>query len=241
MTRQSCVEIGKWRVQLFLAGPKNPMLVLSARLAIRHRKAKVRSAAIKQNSWLKGRQPLNPDSPADAANVERALHSQQCSTSRPADRKRTSSHWDVLALSCLNPSVAFTGISGRGRGGIKKIKGNTGSWCCGRGTAALRAVLRASCRSWPAAEPHTNLQVAAAGLSARRGCDCSIAWHTFRSPTPSWQVLAEPPAPFKAMSSCCQSITLPPKYTHTVPVREYEAAVLCPAYSIFLKLSLTLS
>lgn len=61
------------------------------------------------------------------------------------------------------------------------MKEKASSRCCGRGRAALGAVLGASCRSWPAAELRTNLQVAAAaaaaavGLSARRGCDCSIA------------------------------------------------------------------
>lgn len=79
-------------IGVFLAGPKNPVLVLSARLAIRHCKAKVGSAVIKRNSWSKGRQPLNPDSPADAANVKRALHSRRYSTSRPAGRERASSH-----------------------------------------------------------------------------------------------------------------------------------------------------
>lgn len=56
------------------------------------------------------------------------------------------------------------------------MRGKAGSWCCGRGTAALRTALGASCRSWPAAEPRANLQVAAAaGLSAGGGCGCSIA------------------------------------------------------------------
>lgn len=122
---------------VFLRGPKIPVLVLSAPLAIRHCQAKVGSAVINRNSCLKGRQPLNPDAPADAANVERALHSRRNSTPRPAGGERASSHGDVLAPSCPSPSVAFTGISGGGWGNDRSHRRRrAGRRCCGGGSAA---------------------------------------------------------------------------------------------------------
>lgn len=113
------------------------MLVLSAPLSIRHCQAKVGSAVINRNSWLKGRQPLNPDAPADAANVERALHSRRNSAPRPAGGERASSRGDAPAPSCPSPSLAFRGISGGGWGNKKGIDGRrAGRRCCGGGSAA---------------------------------------------------------------------------------------------------------
>lgn len=196
------------------------MLVLSAPPAIRHCQAKVGSAVINRNSCLKGRQPLNPDARADAANVERALHSRRNSTPRPAGGQRASSHGDVLAPSCPSPSVAFRGISGGGWANKERHRREEG------GQAVLRRRQRCpraalSATTWPAAEPaaapscrnpdeqqppsctSSDLQqprvaatpelqqpsvaaapscsnprvaaAAAAGLSTRRGCDCSVA------------------------------------------------------------------
>lgn len=154
------------------------MLVLSAPLAIRHCQAKVGSAVINRNSWLKGRQPLNPDAPADAANVERTLHSRRNSTPRPAGGERASSRGDALAPSCPSPSVAFMGISDGGWGNKKRHRREEGGQAMlRRRQRCLRAAL--SARTWPAAEPRSSPRVAAAaaaaGLSTRRGCDCSVA------------------------------------------------------------------
>jgi len=142
------------------------MVVGSDRVAIRHCKAKVRSAVIKGNSWLEGRQPASPGS--GRCSECRALHSRRRCPSCCAGWEQAASHGELSAHSA-SPSGASMGIPGRGRikkqktwGSGEKRKGS--SWSC-RGTH--RAARRASCRSWLVAEPPS--------CSSRGGCGCSAA------------------------------------------------------------------
>lgn len=146
------------------------MLVLSAPPAIRHCRVKVGSAVINRNSCLKGRQPLNPGAPADAANVERALHSRRNSTPRPAGGQRASSHGDALAPSCPSPSVPFRGISGWGWANKERHRREEG------GQAVLRRRQRCpraalSATTWPAAEPRSSPELQQSRVAATLSCN----------------------------------------------------------------------